>query len=59
MTKQILKLNDHFQEMGIFFPIYETCEAEYLKRILGFLEREVQRTEPPAQEQITTRPLCT
>ena len=31
--------------MGIFFPIYEAYEAEYLKRILDFLSREVEQTE--------------
>jgi len=45
ITKEIQRLNEHYQEMGIFFPIYETYEAEYLKRILDFLSREVEQTE--------------
>jgi len=45
MTKQILKLNDHYQEMGIFFPVYDTYDADYLKRILEFLEKEIERSE--------------
>lgn len=45
ITKEIQRLNEHYREMGIFFPIYEAYEAEYLKRILDFLSREVEQTE--------------
>lgn len=41
ITKQIEKLNEHSREMGIFFPIYETYEADYLQRILAFLDKEI------------------
>jgi len=40
-TKQILKLNDHYAEMGIFFPVHESYEVAYLKRVLDFLDTEV------------------
>jgi len=45
VTKQIEKLNAHYQEMGIFFPIYDIYEPEYLKQILEFLEKEVEQSE--------------
>lgn len=44
ISKQIKKLNDHYQEIGIFFPIYETYEVSYIENILKFLEREVEQT---------------
>lgn len=44
-TKQIEKLNEHYEAMGIFFPIYETYDLEYLGRILDFLDKEVGRSE--------------
>ena len=45
ITKQILKLNDHYAEMGIFFPVHENYEVAYLKRIFDFLETEVTHSE--------------
>jgi hypothetical protein len=31
--------------MGIFFPVYSTYEVDYLKRILAFLEKEIEGSE--------------
>lgn len=45
ITKQINILNESYQEMGIFFPVYELYEVEYMKRVLDFLELEVDRAE--------------
>lgn len=44
ITKQIEKLNEHYVEMGIFFPMYETYDLEYLKRIFDFLDQEVTKS---------------
>jgi hypothetical protein len=45
LSKHIEKLNAHYQEMGIFFPIYETYEERYVEIILAFLDREVCQSE--------------
>ena len=45
ITKQIKTMNEHYEEMGIFFQVYETYDPEYLKRILDFLDAEVTRSE--------------
>ena len=45
MTKGIEELNEHYVDMGIFFPVYDTYEVDYLKRILAFLEKEIEQTE--------------
>jgi hypothetical protein len=45
ITKQILKLNDHYAEMGIFFSVHESYEVTYLKRVLDFLDTEVAHSE--------------
>lgn len=45
ITKQIKTLNDHYLEMGIFFPMYETYDLEYVKRIFEFLDQEVKQRE--------------
>jgi len=45
ITKQIIKLNDHYQEMGIFFSVYDTYDADYLKRILDVLKKDIERSE--------------
>jgi transposase len=45
ITKQIIKLNDHYEEMGVYFPVYDRYETDYLKRILGFLEKEIERSK--------------
>jgi transposase len=45
ITKHIEKLNAHYTDMSIFFPMYDTYESEYLKRILEFLAREVEQSE--------------
>lgn len=45
ITKQIEKLNDHYQEVGIFFPRYERYEVLYIESILKFLMHEVEQTE--------------
>jgi transposase len=45
ISKQIEKQNEHYKEMGIFFPIYETYDLSYLKRILDFLDKEVKQSE--------------
>jgi hypothetical protein len=41
ITKQIKAMNEHYVEMGIFFPLYESYEIDYLKRISDFLDKEV------------------
>ncbi|MFA7055739.1 MAG: transposase, partial [Acholeplasmataceae bacterium] len=43
ITKQIKGLNDSYQMMDIFFPVYEVYETDYLKRILDFLTREFKK----------------
>ena len=45
ITKQIKALNSHYEEMGVFFPVYETYELGYLKRVQNFLEKEVLQSE--------------
>ena len=45
ITKHIEKLNAHYMGMGIFFPVYSTYEVDYLKRILAFLEKEIEGSE--------------
>ena len=45
ITKQIEKLNAHHVDMGIFFPVYESYDLDYLKRIFDFLAREVEQSE--------------
>jgi transposase len=45
ITKQIEKLNHHYQEMGIYFPLDETYDLDYLKRILDFLKKEIEKSE--------------
>lgn len=45
ITKQIKVINEHYMEMGIFFPMYETYDLGYLKRILNFLDQEVKQKE--------------
>jgi hypothetical protein len=45
ITKQIKKLNDRYQEVGIFFSVYEVYDSDYLKRILDFLTKEVEQSE--------------
>ena len=45
ITKQIEKLNEHYVDMGIFFPVYESYDLDYLKRIFDFLAREVEQSE--------------
>lgn len=45
ITKQIEKQNEHYMEMGVFFPMYETYDVAYLKRIFDFLDKEVGRLE--------------
>jgi transposase len=45
ITRQINRLNDIYQEMGIFFPVYETYEVEYIKKVLDFLDHEVDQIE--------------
>jgi len=45
LSQHIGQLNAHYQEMGIFFPIYETYEESYIESILAFLDREVCRSE--------------
>ena len=43
ITKQIKALNDTYQQMDIFFPVYDIYEVDYLKRILDFLGRELEK----------------
>lgn len=45
ITKQIKTLNEHHVEMGIFFPVYETYDPAYLKRIFDFLDIEVTKSQ--------------
>jgi transposase len=45
ITKQIEKLNVQYQEMGIYFPLYETYDHDYLKCILDFLTKEIEQSE--------------
>ncbi|PKK94271.1 MAG: transposase [Tenericutes bacterium HGW-Tenericutes-6] len=45
ITKQIKAMNEHYEAMGIFFPLYEIYETDYLKRILDFLSKEVEQRE--------------
>lgn len=45
ITKQIEKLNHHYLEMGIYFPLDETYDLDYLKRILDFLTKEIEKSE--------------
>jgi transposase len=45
ISKQIEKLNDQYQEIGIFFPIYEHYEVSYIESILKFLEREIEHSD--------------
>ena len=45
ITKQIKKLNAHYESMGIYFPMYEAYDSAYLKRILDFLTKEVEQSK--------------
>ena len=45
ITKQIEKLNHHYLEMGIYFPLDETYDLDYLKRLLHFLTKEIEKSE--------------
>ena len=45
ITKQIKVLNGHYAVMGIFFPVYEAYDSDYLKRIMDFLTKEVEQSE--------------
>jgi len=43
ITKQIKGLNDSYQHVGIFFPVYETYDEAHLEKIHTFIAHEVEK----------------
>lgn len=43
ITKQLEKMNERYQEKGIFFPVEETYEIETLMKIVQYLEEEIKQ----------------
>lgn len=43
ITKQLEKMNERYQEKGIFFPVEETYEVETLMKIVQYLEEEIKQ----------------
>ena len=42
ISKQIALLNERYQDLDIYFPIYESYEVTYLKDIQSFLALEIK-----------------
>ena len=45
IMKQLEKMNERYQETGIFFPINEAYDDETLLKIVQYLEGEVKQSE--------------
>jgi transposase len=43
ITKQLEKMNERYQEKGIFFPVEETYEVETLMKIVQYLDEEIKQ----------------